>query len=128
MSSVRASFHYIPLKCYKDVSDFPIGTFDTTMTPTHKNSQTIKHLYNGKSVYSHAVYLWIPLGELSLKIHVSPHRSLRLPWYDVISNTPIHTKPFSHGYGHVVSQMKGLVELSVFPCWNNGSTHSNQML
>ena len=98
------------------------------MTPTQKISQTIQDLYNGKSVYSHVVDRWIPLGELSLKIHVSPHRSLTLPWYYVISNTPIHTRPFSHGYGHVVSQMKGLVELSVCPSWIMPSTHSNQML
>ena len=55
-SSLRAAFHLIPLKSYKAVSDFPIGHFDTTMTPTQKNSEIIKHLNNGKSVFSHIVY------------------------------------------------------------------------
>ena len=41
------------------------------MTPTQKNSQTIQDLYNGKSEYSHFVYHYIPLGELSVKFHVS---------------------------------------------------------
>ena len=41
------------------------------MTPTDKNCQTIQELYNGKSVYGHVVYRWIPLGEMSLKIDVS---------------------------------------------------------
>ena len=60
----------MPIKGYKGVSDFPIGLFDTTMTPTHKISQTIQDLYNGKPEYRQVVYPWIPLGELSLKIHV----------------------------------------------------------
>ena len=65
-----AGLHLIPIKGYYGLSDFPKGPFDTTMTPTHKNSQTIQGLYNGKSVYSRVVYRWIPLVELSLEIHV----------------------------------------------------------
>ena len=53
---LTASYHLIPIKSYRGVSDFPIGIFDNTITPTHKNHQTIQHFYNAKGVYSPVVY------------------------------------------------------------------------